>query len=99
MAWIKANISYPMFLACFGAAIFGLFEFFFKRFFGRPNMASIGLFIEDRRLAFLAAALLGATPMFLLGWFVTRKAGFGLSATMNEVDAAYRSRTKVGKRQ
>lgn len=95
MTWIRANISYPLYLAAFGAVFFGLFEFFFKRFFGRPNMANIGLFIEDRRLAFLAAALLGAALMFLLGWSVNRKAGFGLSATMNEVDAAHRSRTKT----
>jgi hypothetical protein len=31
---------------------------------------------------------------FLLGWFVSRKAKLGLSATMNEVDAAHRSQTK-----
>jgi hypothetical protein len=95
MTWIKANISVPIFLAFFGAATFGLFEFFFRRFFGRPNMANIGLFIEDRRLAFLAAALMGAASMFLLGWFSNRKAGLGLRATLNDVEAARRSQTKA----
>jgi hypothetical protein len=94
MTWIKANVSVPIFLACFGAAIFALLEFFFKQFFGRPNMADVGLFIEDRRLAFLAAALWGATLMFFCGWYVNRKAGLGLSATINDVEAARRSQTK-----
>lgn len=88
MVWVKAKVPFPIYLACFGATGFGLLEFFFKRFFGRPAMANLGLFIEDRRLAFLAAALLGAAALFILGWFATRKAGLRSSATINELSAA-----------
>ena len=93
MNWIRANVPFPIFLACFGAPFFGLFEFFFKMFFGRPAMANIGLFIEDRSLAFLAAALMGAALLFIFGWYVNHKAGLRVSATTNDLSATQPTHT------